>query len=408
MKTRVQYPEIPFEEYEARKAKAIDIMDKNGVDAYLMFNLENLTYFTGFRKTWHFSWLHAAILTKTGTSVLIVPQIMDEYSKQCTFADLVQAWGGASYWGLPSNPIDAVAQVLKKLGLEKATIASELGGPAYQYVSAGLSEVEAIKSALPAARFVNATPLIWPQRAIKSPWEQKVMARAVEISIKGFKAAFDNAKAGMTERQILRIVEQTYLEEGAFDNPMAGTVMMRGGARGYEMSTGRASDLPVEKGRQWFFDGGCSYQGYNIDCQRQAIFGEPTPLLTRLVEISDMGQRAVEAAIKPGAKVSDLHKAALSVIGVVPEDLVAQGVKSLYSHTFMGHNEGLCMHEPPWITAEEDTVLQPGMILAVEIPALDIPSFRVLGGFPEDIYLVTASGHECLTKGLPRKLYVID
>ena len=48
------------------------------------------------------------------------------------------------------------------------------------------------------------------------------------------------------------------------------------------------------------------------------------------------------------------------------------------------------------------------MVLALEIPALDIPQFRVLGGFPEDVYLVTEDGHEVLTAGIERKLYVIE
>jgi Xaa-Pro aminopeptidase len=48
------------------------------------------------------------------------------------------------------------------------------------------------------------------------------------------------------------------------------------------------------------------------------------------------------------------------------------------------------------------------MILAVEIPALDIPQFRVLGGFPEDIYLITENGYEQLTAGLERKQYIVE
>jgi Xaa-Pro aminopeptidase len=188
---------------------------------------------------------------------------------------------------------------------------------------------------------------------------------------------------------------------------MAGDLMFRGGATGYGMATPRQLDRPLENGRQMFFDGGASLKGYYCDCQRQLCIGEPPALQRRLVEISEAAQQAAENMIKPGNKIRDVHAAAISVIDKVPEDLTSQGVENLYSHTFMGHGEGLNIHEPPWITADNETVIEAGMVLAMEIPALDIPQFRVLGGFPEDIYLVTEDGRETLTAGLERKEYII-
>jgi Xaa-Pro aminopeptidase len=155
-----------------------------------------------------------------------------------------------------------------------------------------------------------------------------------------------------------------------------------------------------------FFDGGANLLGYQVDMQRQFSIGEPSALQKRLVEISERGQQAAERKLRPGNQVRDVHQAAMSVIGTVPADLAGE-ITCLYSHTFMGHGTGLNIHEPPWITAEEETVMQPGMIFSLEVPALDLPKFRVLGGFPEDIYLITEDGHECLTDGIARKEFVI-
>jgi Xaa-Pro dipeptidase len=269
------------------------------------------------------------------------------------------------------------------------------------------SEFEAIRKALPKAKFKNAVDIIWKQRMIKTAWEQDLMRRLVNITIKGFKTAIERAHEGMTEREILRICLKVFIDEGAFDTPMAGDLMFRGGATDYRMSTPRQVDRPLDNGRQMFFDGGASLKGYYCDCQRQLCIGEPPALQRRLVEISEAAQQAAEKMIKPGNKIRDVHAAAMSVIDKVPEDLSSQGVESLYSHTFMGHGEGLNIHEPPWITADNETVIEAGMVLAMEIPALDIPQFRVLGGFPEDIYLVTEDGRETLTAGLERKEYII-
>ena len=151
---------------------------------------------------------------------------------------------------------------------------------------------------------------------------------------------------------------------------------------------------------------GASYKGYQVDMQRQFCIGEPPPLQRRLVEISEAGQKNAEKMFKPGNRICDVHSAAMSVLGKVPDDLRNE-IETLYSHTFMGHCGGLNVHEPPWITSEDQTVMVPGMIFSLEIPALDIPQFRVLGGFPEDIYLITETGHEVLTSGIERKEFII-
>jgi len=141
--------------------------------------------------------------------------------------------------------------------------------------------------------------------------------------------------------------------------------------------------------------------------QRMAWLGKQSDLEKRLFYIAEEGQQAAEKAIKPGAKISDIHAAAMTVIKEVPEDLKAQGVEHLYSHLFMGHGIGLYFHEPPWITGTDHRPLEPGMIFTIEIPTLDVPKFRELGNFPEDVYLVTKDGYENLTGAISREPWIV-
>lgn len=408
MGKKVPFPEIPFEEFEFRTKKAMKLLEEDGLDGLLLFNNQNLTYYLGFRKTWSFQWLHAGILTKEGVGGIVIPQIMHEVARQTTWLDdeNIMPWGGATHWGYPKDPVEAVKKLIEKLGLRDKKIGVEVGGPAYSYMHVGLSEFDAVKAAFPKAKFVNATPTIWKQRMIKTPWEIDLIRQLCRITVKGIKTAIESIEEGIPERKILEIFWQTVISEGAFDTPISGDMMFRGGAKDYAMSTGRAVETKLTKGRQMFFDGGASLKGYLIDMQRQFCIGEPPDLQKRLVEISEMGEKAAEKMFKPGNRVCDVHSAAMSVIGKVPSDLKAE-ITSLYSHTFMGHCEGLNIHEPPWITADEQTVMLPGMIFALEVPALDIPKFRVLGGFPEDLYLITMDGHETLTDSIERKEFVI-
>ena len=85
-----------------------------------------------------------------------------------------------------------------------------------------LSEFKQIEDALPDAKFKDAVPMIWKQRAIKTPWEQDTMRKLVQLTAKGYKKAIDSAYEGITEKEILKICWQVFIEEGACDTPMAG------------------------------------------------------------------------------------------------------------------------------------------------------------------------------------------
>ena len=59
-----------------------------------------------------------------------------------------------------------------------------------------------------------------------------------------------------------------------------------------------------------------------------------------------------------------------------------------------GHGLGLEVHEPPWITSESETVLEPGMVFSVE-PGVYLPG--EFGVRVEDIVVVTEGACRSLT-----------
>ena len=69
---------------------------------------------------------------------------------------------------------------------------------------------------------------------------------------------------------------------------------------------------------------------------------------------------------------------------------------------YAGHGIGRDVHEPPFLGADDDTLLEPGMVLDFE------PTMRVAGVGSvniEDMVLITDNGCEPLTK-FPRELLV--
>jgi len=405
---QVSFPEIPHQEFQERRAKAKKFMAEAEMDAMLLLCIENIYYYTGFRKTWPFHWLHAAVFPLDGDPALIVPQISHKIAEKTSYAKEVRPFGGdPAVVRLPQDAVELVLDAMRDMGLSKKTIGLELNGPA-MYTAIFPAQFDEIRSGLPKAKFVNCTDLIWKMRMVKTSWETEAVRKACEITMKGFKAGLETVREGVSELEVLKAIYAVFIAEGAVDTPLEAMMCIRGGVKDYDMSTSRPVDRKLTRGRQLFFDGGACYKGYRIDVQREACIGKPSQLERKLVEWSMKGQEAGEKAFQPGIKVSEVHKATMSVLGRVPLDLRAMGVEHAVYHTFMGHGEGLAIHEPPWITGTEDTVLEPGMVLSLEAGALDIPKHRELGFYPEDLYLITKVGCENLTGNLlPRELWVV-
>jgi Xaa-Pro dipeptidase len=381
-------------------------MKNSGISAFLIFNKEDLNYYSGYRVTWEFALLHGLVLTRGGKTAAVTPQIGHMFGERYSYIDEIVPFGGAPHWGLKQDPVETLVSIIVNLGLAESTIGLELGPVIY--VDITLEDFERLKQKLPRAKFVNVMDFIWSQRVVKTEWEVGVIRKLADITVKGFEAGIRASHSGVTERSILKTIWQKFIEEGAFDAPMRGQLLFRGGMKEYDMSCTRPIDAVLKKGANLYFDGGPCYMGYYADIQRHVCVGEPSDLQKRLYDISLVGQEAAESAIKPGNTFSDVHYAAMSVVSKVPDDLRKKGVEYLYPHTFMGHSIGLLIHEPPYITAWESTKLVPGMVFCLEVPSLDIPQYRVLGGYPEELYLVTPNGFENLTGTLPRNMHVVD
>ena len=131
-------------------------------------------------------------------------------------------------------------------------------------------------------------------------------------------------------------------------------------------------------------------------------------------------EEAAIAAVRPGAPFSAIHDAAVYVLttGMVDlgllhgdvETLIAEAAyKRFYMHQ-TSHWLGLDVHDVGLYRHADgtDVLLEPGMVLTVEpglyVPAdaADVPeALRGVGVRIEDDVLVTADGHELLTRGVP-------
>jgi Xaa-Pro aminopeptidase len=131
---------------------------------------------------------------------------------------------------------------------------------------------------------------------------------------------------------------------------------------------------------------GC-LDGYFYDFVRSTVVGgEPGAAQRDLLEGSLRLAQHVSGLLRPGVRCCEVHADASSWAeeqGIVGRDSVLP---------FYGHGVGLGF-EGPWLTAEHEQVLAPGMVVAVEICL----TAGGEGAAHEDVVLVTDGEPETLT-----------
>ncbi|WP_330631738.1 M24 family metallopeptidase [Halocatena halophila] len=147
-------------------------------------------------------------------------------------------------------------------------------------------------------------------------------------------------------------------------------------------------DREIAPGEPVVLDFGTRMEGYPSDQTRTVVFdGEPPSEVRNIHEIVLNAQQAAIAAIEPGVCAATIDQAAREVI-------TAAGYGDAFIHR-TGHGVGLAVHEPPYITADNDHELQVGEVFSVE-PGIYLPD--QFGVRIEDLVVVTEDGYERLNR----------
>jgi Xaa-Pro aminopeptidase len=124
------------------------------------------------------------------------------------------------------------------------------------------------------------------------------------------------------------------------------------------------------------------------------VIGEATPEQHRIWSVMQETLAAIYEHIRPGVSTRELWD--VFVRRFADHDMEP-------SIRFLGHGLGPSLHEEPFIAAHTDTVLEAGMVFAIE------PVFRTgkVGYHLEDNVIVTSDGYENITNVFGRELIVL-
>jgi Xaa-Pro aminopeptidase len=147
-----------------------------------------------------------------------------------------------------------------------------------------------------------------------------------------------------------------------------------------------ASHNKIRHGDFLVMDFGCTYEGYISDQTRTVFIEEASPrgieLFKAVVDIHD----TMLAIVKPGVEIRVLQE-------TCNQRMKELGYFDLWYHR-AGHAIGREVHELPSIDENDRTIIEPGMVLAVE------PCLYEYGIGPvrmEDNIIITKTGYEYMT-----------
>ena len=330
-------------------------MAQEGLGALLLTTEPDVRYFTGFlTRFWESPtrpWF--LVVPASGDPVAVIPSIGAALMGRGWISDI-------RTWSAP-DPVDDGVTLL-------ADTLSEIGGPVgvpshlETLLRMPLTDFSRVKAAS-GLEFSDDRGIVADLRAIKSEAEIAKIAASCAIAGRAFARMGEIAGAGVPVSQVFRNFQRLLLEEGADWVPY---ISGGAGQNGYDDVISPASDAPLAKGDVLMLDTGAVRDGYFCDYDRNFAIGQASEgnraAHARLIEATQAG---FEAA-RPGARACDVWKAMADIVGG------GEGAGRL------GHGLGMQLTEGLSLTAKDQSVLKPGMVITLEPGTETVPGFMMV------------------------------
>jgi Xaa-Pro aminopeptidase len=339
-------------------------------------------------------------------------------------------------------PTETSVTTANHLGLEKLFAAAGKGdGAIYLLVPNGTDSLEYRQEQRFASDWAksasgysirNATPIFAEMRLRKSPFEIDMMQHAIDITTEAHERAWVAAGEAKWEYEVDAQVAYTFKLRNAdhWGYPSIVGCGPNATTLHYEESQGL-----VKPGELLLMDVGAEYEHYSADVTRTfPVNGKFSPAQAEIYQIVYDAQEGAAQAARPGALISDVHRASLEVIkdGLLKLGLITdRNSERQYRVWFMhgtSHWLGMNVHD----VGDYGSKLEPGMVFTnepgiyIRPDALDnlaktpenekfiaavrpaFEKYKNIGVRIEDDLLITPNGVKWMTEALPRRISEIE
>ena len=356
---------------------------EDDIDVALITDDDNVYYLTGYYDYLHMEFGRPTILVvpHDGDTLLITPSIDFNTASDAARVDRIAPWndGMGDEW---RAELPTALRHAARVAIEPVEM------PAI--VRAFVAQV------VDAQHTVSVTPILARMRMIKSAAELQLARHAGEVAtammaagraaigdgVAEFEVALATAQAGT--RTAARLLEAHYDDTDM--SPMTHFLQIMASGDTITKTHHRATNRIMRRGEPVFlcFCGMTNFHRFKLGFDRTFWIGEMADDSQRQVyEVALASQQAALGALRPGVTAESVHAAYADVIQ-----------SAGYDYPFRcGRATGFSYLEAPQLVTGDKTVLQPGMVLAVD-GSVTTNTFRAQIG---DSLIVTETGYEMVT-----------
>jgi Xaa-Pro aminopeptidase len=343
--------------------------------------------------------MEAVLVPADGDCVFIVSKNEFEYANKVSWINDVRYYTEFPEPGRHQNPYDLMMDVFRDKHLEKASIGIEES-------FLPVAEYRRFTQILPQSRFVDASAILSQCRMIKSAYEVDLLKKSGKVAVAAWNASLNVAKPGICEYEVAQAARDAatntaasfFTPQDVNHSPLTdGVQLIQSGARS-SISHGKGSPNRLKRGDMvaMCFCMTNQFKGYRVGFSRNFALGNASNEMIDVYSLLYEAQQAALTELKPGITASYLD-------AIVRKVIYKAGFGQYIEHR-LGRGVGLDIAERPDLKEGDDTVIEPGMTLAVE-PAIYIGD--KWGIQIEDSVHLTENGFEYLTVSPEPKLPII-
>ncbi|WP_336099105.1 M24 family metallopeptidase [Roseovarius sp. CH_XMU1461] len=353
-----------------------------GIDVALITDDDNVYYLTGYYDYLHMEFGRPTILVvpKDGDTLLITPTIDLNSAKAAARVDRIAPWndGMGNEW---REELPAAVRSAGRVAIEPG----HMPPPVRSYVN----------DLVAAEKITSATPILAEMRMIKSAEELQLARHAGEVATAMMQAGRMAIGDGVPEFEVAIATSQAGTRKAAellaahYDDgdmsPNTHFLQIMASGKDIVKTHHRASTRIMRKGEPVFlcFCGMTNFHRFKLGFDRTFWIGDAAPDQVAVYEVAVASQKAALDALRPGVTAESVHAAYAEVIQ-----------EAGHEYPFRcGRATGFSFLEAPQLVTGDTTVIQPGMVLAVD-GSVSVETFRAQVG---DSFIITEDGWEPLT-----------
>ena len=368
------------EEFQKRKDDVLKSMNKQNLDALLMFRQESMYWLTGY-DTFGYVFFQTLVLDKNGNLILLTRAPDLRQAQNTSNIEDIRIWVDKD----KSNPTEDLKKILDELSLKGKKIGVEYEA----YGMTGRNALRLNETLKDYCDLKDESELITKLRVIKSQEEIVYVKKAAELADNALDQAWKYCKAGVNEAKILAEMQKIVLEGGG-DYPANEYII--GSGHNALLCRYQAEKRNLSIQDQLSIEWAGTYKHYHSAMFRTILLGKTDPKHIKMHEACVQALKNCESKLKPGNKIGevfDIHAKTFDDLGFNKARMNACGYSlgSTFSPNWM---------DWPMLYTGNPYIIQPGNIFFMHMILMD--SENQLAMNLGETYLLTKKGNERLGK----------